>query len=260
MALSRCDDKRTTSRLLREAGLRTPEQVQSSTTTADEEFLSELGEIVVKPAHGEQGRGISVGIQTPETLHTAIERAAAVSRPVLLEECVRGVDLRLVVIDQEIVAAAVRRPPEVTGDGRQTVRALIEQQSERRKEATDGASEIPLDAETKRCVADGGFALDDVLPKGATLIVHGAANVHTGGTITDVTAAVHPTLRDVARRASRALDIPVVGLDMIVLSVDGPEYVILEANERPGLANHEPQPTAARFVDLLFPETRRAVR
>jgi hypothetical protein len=30
----------------------------------------------------------------------------------------------------------------------------------------------------------------------------------------------------------------------------------LEANERPGLANHEPQPTAARFVDLLFPETK----
>jgi hypothetical protein len=31
--------------------------------------------------------------------------------------------------------------------------------------------------------------------------------------------------------------------------------VIIEANERPGLANHEPQPTAERFVDLLFPQT-----
>ncbi len=29
-----------------------------------------------------------------------------------------------------------------------------------------------------------------------------------------------------------------------------------EANERPGLANHEPQPTAARFLDLLFPGSR----
>jgi hypothetical protein len=27
----------------------------------------------------------------------------------------------------------------------------------------------------------------------------------------------------------------------------------IEANERPGLANHEPQPTAERFIDLLFP-------
>ena len=34
------------------------------------------------------------------------------------------------------------------------------------------------------------------------------------------------------------------------------EYVFVEANERPGLANHEPQPTAAAFVDFLFPAGR----
>ena len=45
------------------------------------------------------------------------------------------------------------------------------------------------------------------------------------------------------------------GLDFLVPDVDGPEHVLIEANERPGLANHEPQPTAERFVDLLFPET-----
>ena len=34
-----------------------------------------------------------------------------------------------------------------------------------------------------------------------------------------------------------------------------PDYVFIEANERPGLANHEPQPTAERFIDLLFPQS-----
>ena len=29
--------------------------------------------------------------------------------------------------------------------------------------------------------------------------------------------------------------------------------MFIEANERPGLANHEPQPTAQAFVDFLFP-------
>ena len=55
--------------------------------------------------------------------------------------------------------------------------------------------------------------------------------------------------------AARAIDIPVTGLDFIVPKVDGADYAIIEANERPGLANHEPQPTAERFVDLLFPNT-----
>ncbi len=69
------------------------------------------------------------------------------------------------------------------------------------------------------------------------------------------TAELHPKLAADAVAAARALEIPVTGLDFIVPAVDGPDYVIIEANERPGLANHEPQPTAQRFVDMLFPMT-----
>jgi D-alanine-D-alanine ligase-like ATP-grasp enzyme len=62
-------------------------------------------------------------------------------------------------------------------------------------------------------------------------------------------------LRHAAISAAQTLQIPVTGLDMIVPSPAEQDYVIIEANERPGLANHEPQPTAERFVDLLFPQT-----
>ena len=43
----------------------------------------------------------------------------------------------------------------------------------------------------------------------------------------------------------------------MVPRVDGADYWIIEANERPGLAHHEPQPVAERFVDFLFPESKR---
>ncbi len=173
----------------------------------------------------------------------------------LLEEFVRGEDLRLVVIGREVAAAATRRPPEVTGDGRQTLLALIEQQSQRCKDTTDGTCSIPIDAETHRFLKEAGFALDAVPPAGKTIVVRGAANIHQGATIRDVTPTLHPALLHVAQQVSRALDIPVLGLDLIVPALDGPDYWIIEANARPGLANHEPQPAAARFVDLLFPET-----
>src|SRR3546814_1278860 len=55
--------------------------------------------------------------------------------------------------------------------------------------------------------------------------------------------------------ASRALGIPLVGFDFLVPDPAADDYVVIEANERPGLANHEPQPTAERFVDMLFPQT-----
>lgn len=56
--------------------------------------------------------------------------------------------------------------------------------------------------------------------------------------------------------ASRAIGIPVTGLDLLVPDVSGPDHVVIEADERPGLAHHAPRPTAERFLDLLFPQTR----
>ena len=86
-------------------------------------------------------------------------------------------------------------------------------------------------------------------------MVRKAANLHTGGTIHDVTERLNSDLKDACEKAARTLDIPVVGLDLMVPDVEKSDYAIIEANERPGLANHEPQPTAERFIDLLFPAT-----
>ena len=168
-----------------------------------------------------------------------------------------GQDLRVVVIDHEVVAAAVRRPAEVVGDGRSPVTDLVRSTSRRRERATGGESSIPLDDTTTEVVAESGYAMDDVPPVGERIQVRRTANLHTGGTIEDVTDRLHPAIAQAAARASRAIGIPVTGLDFLVPDVAGPDHVFIEANERPGLANHEPQLTVERFVDLLFPETRR---
>ncbi|PPK94136.1 GNAT-family acetyltransferase (TIGR03103 family) [Kineococcus xinjiangensis] len=260
VAMSRCDDKRVTRRFLARAGLRVPRGVEL--TGVDPEGLrqarrlaEETGPVVVKPARGEQGKGITVGVGV-EDLAAAVAEAARHCPDVLVEELVAGEDLRVVVIDHEVVAAAVRRPAAVVGTGADTVRALIEKQSRRRQAATGGESSIPLDAATEAVVREAGYALVDVLPRGERLQVRRTANLHTGGTIEDVTDTLHPDIAEAAVAASRTLGIPVTGLDFLVPDLRGGDHVIIEANERPGLANHEPQPTAQRFVDLLFPETR----
>ena len=253
VAMSRCDDKRVTRRILERAGLRVPRGREATFDDEDLAFVRELGEVVVKPARGEQGRGISVGVRDGESLRAALDLAQTYCPDVLVEECVTGEDLRLVVIDHEVVAAAVRRPATVVGTGRHTILDLIKAASRRAAAATEGESTIPLDDTTLKVVTDAGWSPDDVLPEGESLAVRRTANLHTGGTMHDVTAEVHPTLVQAAVEASRAIGIPVTGIDLLVPRVDGPDYVVIEANERPGLANHEPQPTAERFVDLLFP-------
>lgn len=256
VAMSRCDDKRVTRRIVERAGLRVPRGRSATFDDADARFLAEVGSLVVKPARGEQGEGITVGVSSTAELEDAVALARRYCGEVLLEECVAGDDLRVLVIDHRVVAAAVRRPAGVVGTGRHTIAELIRTQSRRRSAATGGESRIPLDDATSRIVADAGYSLDDVLPADEVLTVRRTANLHTGGTIHDVTASLHPELAAAAELASEALGIPVVGMDFMVPAVDGPEYHVIEANERPGLANHDPQPTAQRFVDLLFPATR----
>lgn len=253
IAMSICDDKAVTRRAVAKAGVVAPDQIEAGDREALEAFLEKHGAVVVKPARGEQGRGITVGLDTMEDLEAAIEDAKAFCDRVVVEAMVEGDDLRIIVIDFKLVAAAIRRPAHVIGDGKSTVRELIEKQSKRRQAATGGESSIPMDGQTEKCVAKAGYAMDDVPAENTVITVRKTANLHTGGTIHDVTGEVHPALVEAAVKCARAIDIPVCGIDFMVKSPRGPDYAFIECNERPGLANHEPQPTAERFIDLLFP-------
>ena len=258
ISMSLCQDKSLTHKTLSLAGLNVPTQQLAGNADDNLAFLEAHGRIVVKPLDGEQGNGVAVDLTSIEQVQAAVETARSFDHRVLLESFHPGLDLRIVVIGFEVVAAAIRRPAQIVGDGHHHILQLIEAQSRRRQAATAGESRIPQDAETLRAVQAAGYEYDSVLPAGELLTVRKTANLHTGGCLEDVTAILHPVLKDAAIRAARALDIPVVGLDMMVSAADQPEYVFIEANERAGLANHEPQPTAERFIDLLFPHSQPA--
>ncbi|WP_462382378.1 N-acetylglutaminylglutamine synthetase [Pseudomonas sp. Marseille-QA0892] len=253
VSMTLCQDKRLTHRYLKAAGLMLPAQQLAGDDADNLAFLETHKRVVVKPVDGEQGQGVAVDLSTPEEMQAAIENARQFDSRVLLESFHEGNDLRILVIGFEVVAAAIRRPASVIGDGRNTIRKLIETQSRRRQAATGGESRIPMDGETERTLRAAGYDYDTVLSEGEYLAVRRTANLHTGGILEDVTDKLHPTLVDAAVRAARALEIPMVGLDLLVKDAEQPDYVFIEANERAGLANHEPQPTAERFVDLLFP-------
>ena len=256
ISMTLCQDKSLTHKVLKAAGLSLPSQQLAGSADDNQDFLDEHQRIVVKPQDGEQGNGVAVDLRSLEEVQQAIEHARQFDSRVLLESFHEGADLRIVVIGYEVVAAAIRRPAQIIGDGQNSIAHLIEVQSRRRQAATGGESRIPMDQETERTVQAAGFEMDSVLPRGQELAVRKTANLHTGGHLEDVTDILHPVLHDAAVRAARALDISVVGLDLLVPAADQPEYVFIEANERVGLANHEPQPTAERFVDLLFPHSR----
>lgn len=266
VAMAICENKCLTHRILRQAGFSVPDQVLIDRETTPKEirstadlYLKKWGSVVVKPLRGEQGKGVTVDVTTPEEVERACRFAARDGDEVVLEQYVEGRDLRIIVIDHAFVAATERTPARITGDGRHTVRQLVEEANRQLREQTGGEARIPIDDETRRVIRQSGWDWDEVPPAGETFPLRKTANFHTGGTIRDVTDQVAPRFRRIAEEASRILDIPVVGFDFLAPDFSGERYTLIEANERPGLANHEPQPTAERFIDFLFPETREKI-
>lgn len=242
VAMWRCQDKLVTRRVLGRHGIVVPRGRQASFDDVDERFLDDVGEAVVKPVVGESGDGVTVGVTTPAQLREATAKAVEVSPRVLIEERSPGDDVRVVVIGGEVVAAAVRRPAAIVGDGQHTVRQLVRR---------DGAG-VAM-GELLRVLARNGRQLDTIPDDGERVALAAVSNVHKGGSITDVTDTLSEALRQVAIDVAAAIEIPVVGVDLMAPDVTGDRYAVIEANERPGLANHEPHPTAERFLDVLFP-------
>src|SRR5690606_29071790 len=116
-----------TKQMLRDAFVPVPWGVVVRSERAAVEALETFdGPVVVKPLDGNHGRGVTVGLTTPEGVREAFRRAAARSRSVVVEEQLTGKDYRVLVVGGRVVAAAERSPCHVVGDGVHTVAELIE--------------------------------------------------------------------------------------------------------------------------------------
>ncbi len=90
-----------------------------------------------------------------------------------------------------------------------------------------------MDDLTTSYVEQQGHTMDEVLEAGTVLPVRRTANLHTGGTLHDVTEELHPELAKAALTSAKAIGIPVTGIDLLVPAADQPEYVFIERTSAP---------------------------
>ena len=214
VAESIAQDKELTKTLLHAAGVPVP--LGRSVGSAEEAWAAAQeidGPVVVKPRDGNQGKGVAVRIRTREEVMTAYEVAAEISSDVIVERYIPGHDFRLLVVGKQLVAAARRDPPQVIGDGKHTVRELVDEvnRDPRRGEGhATSLTKIRFDDIALATLAKQGLTADSVPPKGTRVVLRNNANLSTGGTATDVTDDVHPAI---AARAVAAAQM--VGLDTV---------------------------------------------
>ncbi len=223
--------------------------------------------LVVKPIDGNHGRGITVNIQTIEEALTAFHAAKKVSNSIIIERFITGVDYRLLVINHRFVAAALRTPAHVVGDGTSTVQALIDQVNAdpRRGYGHEKIlTQITINELTLGLIKAKGYSLDSVIPKDEMLVLKDTANLSTGGTAEDVTDFVHPANIAMAERISRIINLDICGIDIMTSDISKPlketNGAVLEVNAGPGFRMHLapakglPRNVAAPVIEKLFPK------
>lgn len=242
-------DKNLTKHLLHAAGVPVP--MGAPVASADEawEIALRIGlPVVCKPQNGSQGKGVTVNIQTREQLAAAFDAATVAARgkgPVLVEKFFPGSDFRLLVVGNRLVAAARRDPPQVTGDGRHTVRELVEQVNADPRRGDGHATaltKIRFDEIAIGCLSAQQLTPDTVPEEGRRVVLRNNANLSTGGSATDVTDDVHPEVASRAIDAAAMVGLHVCGVDVVCESIMRPleeqNGGIVEVNAAPGLRMH----------------------
>ena len=246
IAESIAQDKELTKKLLHAAGVPVP--LGRPVISAEDAWAAaqEIGlPVVVKPRDGNQGKGISVNIATKEGVMTAYKTAKSFRDDVLVERYLPGSDFRLLVVGNKLVAASRRDPPLVIGNGKNTVRELVEivNSDPRRGEGhATSLTKIRLDDIAKNRLKEQGLEENSVPAKGTRVILRNNANLSTGGTATDVTDDVHQEVAARAIAAAQMVGLDICGVDVVCESVLHPMEEqsggVVEVNAAPGLRMH----------------------
>ncbi|RYF91433.1 MAG: cyanophycin synthetase, partial [Chitinophagaceae bacterium] len=223
--------------------------------------------LVTKPLNGNHGKGATTNLTTWDELKEGMVIAQKYSRAVICEKFITGYDHRALVINYKFVAAALRTPAAVTGDGTSSIQQLIDKVNSdpRRGFGHEKVlTQITIDQFTQKMLDDVGYTLETVPAKGEMVFLKPTANLSTGGTSTDVTDEVHPANVFMFERIAKIIGLDICGIDIMVKDLRSPINeiggAVLEVNAAPGFRMHiDPSEGLARnaaepVVDMLFPK------
>jgi cyanophycin synthetase len=258
-------DKDLTKSLLASCGLPIPEgRVVASPEDAWEAAEAIGLPVAVKPTDANHARGVSLELTSREQVEAAYRVAEAEGSEVMVERYVPGVEHRLLVVGNRLVAASRGETAQVVGDGMSTIVQLIESQinSDPRCGEDESFPLEPLLLEREPTVVleleRQGYTAESIPPRGKKVLLR-----RYGQLADDVTDEVHPEVAEAATLAARVVGLDIAGIDIVAEDISRPleaqRGAIVEVNAGPGLLMHlkpargRPRPVGQAIVDSLFP-------
>ena len=266
------ENKVVTKKVLAEKGFRVPKGYEVSSI---EEALQKFNyiknkPIVIKPKSTNFGLGITIfknGTSSLENYTKAIEFALKEDKDILIEEFIEGTEYRFFVIEGKTEAVLLRVPANVTGDGKHTIRELVEMKnanSLRGDAKKTPLKKIELGEIEQLQLSEQGLNFESILAENEEAYLRENSNISTGGDSIDMTDEVHESYKKLAVEIAEAMMAKVCGVDLIIPNIKDEcskdNYGVIEANFNPMMMMHiyphagESRRLSLNVLRMLFPE------
>ncbi|MEA1926103.1 MAG: hypothetical protein U9M90_02550 [Patescibacteria group bacterium] len=214
--------------------------------------------LVIKPLDGIKSKGVFMNIENFARLQRSIvelrNKFIGKQDSFIVEEVVPGNNFRISVLNGKMIACAQRIPAHIVGDGKMTIRALIEKHNKRAVK-TVGIFKIRIDKEVREKSKLEKLSMDSVPEKNRLVIFRDIASMATGGTAIDKTGKVSPFFKEIVESAANIFGLNRAGIDLITedISSNDPKakYAIIELNSDPGIMFHGKPVIIGRGVDVV---------
>ena len=196
--------------------------------------------VIVKPNSGTQGIGVSL-VYNKKEFYRAMHAVFSGDKVALVQKRLVGKDYRLVVLDKKVISAYERTPLNVIGNGKSTVKQLL---NAKQKKFITSSRDTCIDIKDPRIITKlkhQNLSLRSVLPRGQKIYLLDNANLSTGGDSIDFTGKVHPFFKKLAINLTRDMGLRLCGVDLMVdgdISKKTNNYWVLEINAAPGLDHY----------------------
>lgn len=252
--------KNITSKILKLNNLPVPKQETFSSKDDAVKFFNKktFKDLVVKPRHGLGGKGVSIKPKSLQEFKGAIDLAFESDKKVIVEEFIKGVDYRILVLDGKVLAVAKRLPALIVGNGKDTIETLVKEENAKR-ETDSKKSKILFDEASRNVLIEKGLNNDSVPQKDEVIYLRRNSNLSTGGTTIDRTDLIHPDNAELAIQATQTVGLVLCDVDLIINDISKSYKIqncaVNELNDNPGLRIHlYPTEGEAREVDTTILE------
>jgi D-alanine-D-alanine ligase-like ATP-grasp enzyme len=223
--------------------------------------------VITKPHIGSRSRHTTIHISTTKELQSAVNKVKQLSPWVIMEQELKGLQYRGTVIGGKTRAVLRRDPACVIGDGKLTVRQLLEKENKNPKRQGPIFHTIEISEKIEKELVRQNLTWDSIPTKDQYVELDTKASRGSGGGTTDVTTQTHPDNIALFEKIAVLLNDPIVGVDFIISDIsrswkEQEACGVIECNSVPFIDLHknplvgETQDPASPIWDVVFPESK----